>query len=442
MLRKRIRYFDLNGTSIEASELPARRERARTVASGGGRQEQLEAESTVVPYVPGRLPATVEPIDAESAELSCRSCGAMSRPDRAVDRTYCSSCGARFATHQEGSWEQLEQSSAPPARSLFSAAFDPVGRKIYIFGGRQGRVAPIVWEGVSLLMGAAPPSPPPFPSHNCMSDLWAFSTQKSSWEEVMPHCMCGGRCGHNAFWDPAERQLHVFGGRAAGGARPDSWAYAPDHRLWSEISHFAGSDDAWQSAAWDSSTHTIYFVVSCWNHRFLRETYSVARRVADADEGVTKLYVGPLDGGPWKELKVSVRLPGSLRTACDAGPPQVLFLRDDQTLWIYTIGEDSWRTVDFGKMGPGDWQIGCAAWDSGREQLYILLSSTSARATRLWVYSLGGPSCRSLDPSGSSPPLHESYAAVWDGVERRLYVLGATSDSAEMINVWSYRTAG
>ncbi len=70
LLRKRVRYFDLNGTPLEASELAARRERARNMATGGGRQHEHEAKATVAPGDAGGCRAVVG---------ACRPCQVWSR---------------------------------------------------------------------------------------------------------------------------------------------------------------------------------------------------------------------------------------------------------------------------------------------------------------------------------------------------------------------------
>lgn len=459
-LRKRIEYFDLDGTPIQAAELPARREQAGRTATRERRDGHQEGDAQGVPNALSHLPATFEPIGRESSELSCTSCGCKSRPDRVQDQVYCSNCGAPSAPHAQDSWEKLEPSSAPPSRSLFSAALDPVARRIYIFGGRQRRLMPsqstIKTEPAVIIIGGYGPFiAPRFPSDNCMDDLWAFSTEKGSWEEVMSGCGCGRRCGHSAFWDPEAGQMYIVGGLAEGRACSDVWAYILDGRSWSLIGHYAGVGPcSWESAAWDSGARKVYLVQS-WQQRHQiatgipnpwGNTRGRSSRSENSGAGwiedVVKLYVGPPDGGPWEKLKVSVRLPGLLHAACATGPPRALFLSGGQTLWIYTIGEDSWRTVGFAEIDPGDWQIGCAAWDGERERLYMLLCSTRARATQLWDYSLRGHSCRLLNLSGSCPAHHESFAAVWDDVERRLFVFGSSSDGDGIINVWSYRTAG
>jgi hypothetical protein len=155
---------------------------------------------------------------------------------------------------------------------------------------------------------------------------------------------------------------------------------------------------------------------------------------------LTEHFAYEPDGASWTRLTSWTHLPGYLRTACADGPPRAMFLAgsDSQALWVYTMRDDSWQSVDFSEMAPGGWRIACAAWDCDREQLFMVLCCERARATQLWVYSLAGHSCRLLNPTGHLPPCDQAYAAVWDGPARRLYAFGASSAADGDIGIWSY----
>jgi TIR domain/Galactose oxidase, central domain len=109
-------------------------------------------------------------------------------------------------------WQELKPEGSPPARST-KMVYDPVTKRMLIFGG-------------------------PDPEGKLSNDLWAYDPAANTWTELKP----GGtlppkRMGFGIAYDDSRRQIIMFGGQNNEGTRffNDSWAYDPVANTWSEI---------------------------------------------------------------------------------------------------------------------------------------------------------------------------------------------------------------
>ncbi|HJL19573.1 MAG TPA: kelch repeat-containing protein [Sandaracinaceae bacterium LLY-WYZ-13_1] len=118
-------------------------------------------------------------------------------------------------------WTEVETSSAPSARARYGVAYDPVERRMFLFGGRYRE------EGAS-------------GDYTLFNDLWAFDFETREWEMlheglgVAP----GPRFSPALAFDADSGTLYVAaGGLNANALSPDPaadlWAY--DGTSWSEI---------------------------------------------------------------------------------------------------------------------------------------------------------------------------------------------------------------
>lgn len=97
---------------------------------------------------------------------------------------------------------------APQARTDGTAAYDPQGRRLYVFGGRAG---------------------------TRRNDLWAYAFDRAAWTELQPAGAAPpARDGHTMVLDSARRRLIVFGGQT-GGFFNDVWAYAIETGRWTRL---------------------------------------------------------------------------------------------------------------------------------------------------------------------------------------------------------------
>jgi len=109
----------------------------------------------------------------------------------------------------------LFEPPAPTPRLDSPPVFDPVSRRLYVFGGDPGS--------------------------GRTNDLWAYSFEQAAWIELSPTGdLPAARSGHTMVLDAARRRLVVFGGQAAGFFN-DVWAYDLAGNTWTQV---GGADPA------------------------------------------------------------------------------------------------------------------------------------------------------------------------------------------------------
>jgi hypothetical protein len=119
-------------------------------------------------------------------------------------------------------WEQLKLDKQPPQRALSRMVYDPVAKKVVLFGG----------DGLNQLL----------------SDTWTFDGQK--WEEKTPALCPAPRAGHAMLWLPEARKILLLGGYAyesGYGGSPVMYRHRPLD-AWT----YDAAADKWECvAAWD-----------------------------------------------------------------------------------------------------------------------------------------------------------------------------------------------
>jgi hypothetical protein len=164
-------------------------------------------------------------------------------------------------------WTQLYPAGTlPTARYNHSAIYDPVGRRMVVFGGNDGSARDDVW---SLSLENSPTwsamtvqgnSPPPRGEHSAiydpirrrmiiyggtdgangfLGDVWALSLAgPPAWAPLTPAGPTPTpRINHTAIYDPLRDRMIVFGGRVPPPYLPDDlWALSLDGpATWSEL---------------------------------------------------------------------------------------------------------------------------------------------------------------------------------------------------------------
>jgi hypothetical protein len=105
-------------------------------------------------------------------------------------------------------WEDLTPAGEKPeVRCLLTAAFDPVERRMLIYGGQRS---------------------------GPLADIWAFDLGSRSWESLTPGERPDGRYFASSFLD-RERRFHVFGGATSRGDVGETWSFDLASRRWSRL---------------------------------------------------------------------------------------------------------------------------------------------------------------------------------------------------------------
>ncbi len=321
----------------------------------------------------------------------------------------------------------LFEPPAPSPRIDAPLVYDPVARRLYIFGGRGSGLR---------------------------NDLWAYSLNQAGWVELSP---AGGppdaRLGHTMVFDPVRRRLVVFGGQAAGFFN-DVWVYdiaanswtllepngaAPNRRYGHSVIFDAPRDrmvisHGFTSAGRFDDTWAFNFATNTWteispNERPLRRCLHHA--VHDAANDQMLLYGGCASGvGP-----------------CPLGD-----------LWAFDLDTYQWRQLETDPAPPARQWYG-TAFDPEHGRMIVfggsgaggLLGDTWAYdpAANQWT-SLNG---KGLPPSGRSrhegtfvPELGVVFFGGQDesGVTNQLWLLAAVAvpEIGAVVNAFNFEAGG
>ena len=104
-------------------------------------------------------------------------------------------------------WEQKSPVTSPPARRLYSMAYDSTNKRVIMFGGQ-------IQNGSYLY------------------DLWSWNG--TNWTDITPGITPSARADAGIAYDPDRGVLVIFGGVGSGGNLNDTWEF--DGTSWSQIS--------------------------------------------------------------------------------------------------------------------------------------------------------------------------------------------------------------
>src|SRR5439155_9494762 len=89
-------------------------------------------------------------------------------------------------TPAENSWRQLSPERQPPARANSRLVYDPINKKIVLFGGDR--------------------------LNELLADTWILDVVTGRWEERKPAVSPSPRAGHALLWLPKAKKILLLGG--------------------------------------------------------------------------------------------------------------------------------------------------------------------------------------------------------------------------------------
>jgi N-acetylneuraminic acid mutarotase len=127
-------------------------------------------------------------------------------------------------------WTLLKPSGAVPAKRWSHAmAYDPVGKKIILFGGE---LEPKKGEYVFY------------------NDTWAYDPAANKWTEMKPAgAVPSARSGCSMVYDPVGKKMILFGGGQEEVNVNDTWAYDPASNAWTDLKPAGDSPSARNGSA-------------------------------------------------------------------------------------------------------------------------------------------------------------------------------------------------
>ncbi|MGD8415025.1 MAG: kelch repeat-containing protein [Candidatus Latescibacterota bacterium] len=110
-------------------------------------------------------------------------------------------------------WGELDAVDGPPPRQLHAMAFDSVGNRLIVFGGRFQRGRELRQYG----------------------DTWVFDFDTGIWLEASPEVSPSPRDHAAMVFDRSAGVAVLFGGDASGTSQNDTWVYDPRANRWTAV---------------------------------------------------------------------------------------------------------------------------------------------------------------------------------------------------------------
>lgn len=355
---------------------------------------------------------------------------------------------------ETGTWSAWPVEPGPGPRQEPTLVWDPDGQRALLFGG--------YWEG------------------RFFADLWELAPDRAAWRLLRPLGRPPpARFRHSAVWDPAQKQLLVFGGRNASGDLDDTWRYDATANRWEELGPVAlrPAPRSHHSAVWDPIARRM--IVSGGLHGDpLRDLWSFDPSTATWSRlpSQTSLSGAFGHGSVWDSRRDQLVITGGTgsgargqvwsyrttgagwRRASDGrefrghavGPPawdpssrQIFLFAQPEVgaepwLWTFRVESATWGRVNLRPAAPTSRTGHSVIWrESKREALLFGGGRGPAHLMGdLWNYTALTGSWTSISAQGSSPPPRADHAAAWDEAGQRMFVFGGRGVGGPLADLW------
>jgi hypothetical protein len=319
------------------------------------------------------------------------------------------------------SWSALAAGGTPPAaRDAHGMIYDPVRDRLVMFGGEN------------------------YDSSVFFNDSWSLSLSGSpTWSQLAPTGTAPAtRADHGVIYDPVNDRMVMFAGGGAYLAFDDTWTLA------------LTGGTAW--ALLDPGAPARFSASAI--HDPVRRRLVVFGGTGSTD-GVTlttynEVWVRPLSGNPgWTKLTPTGPLPGAREEAPAIYDP----VRDRMIVFGGYYGtsalSDVWALSFSGTPAwtqllptgtPGIRDSHSAIYDPVRDRMIVFGGTDETiNFNSVWALSLGAsPAWTQLAYSGTPPSARWAHAAIYDPVLDRMIVFGGRAGSTEYNDTWALSLAG
>jgi hypothetical protein len=289
----------------------------------------------------------------------------------------------------------------PEARRNGAAVFDPVGRRLVIFGG----------------VGAG--------GH--LNDTWAFDLATASWTRLETRgTPPPARLGHDAIYDALGHRMIVWAGQDEGRFFNDVWALDLQSAAWRELQAPARPQARYGSAS-------IFDPLERRLVTFAGFT-DLSRRFQDTQ-------ALDLDTETWEELtppgeKPEVRC--LLTAAYDAAERRMLVYGGQRNgpladLWAFDLGARSWTRL--GESGRPAGRFFAASFVDAQRRFHVFGGQTAGGDVgETWIFDLAAERWSLLEIPG--PPARNGMLAAYSEEEDRFVVFGGVQRGGLLRDVW------
>ena len=287
-------------------------------------------------------------------------------------------------------------------RTWDSWAYDPAEHEIVMFGGSSAPGSGSVYGGT-----------------------WTWNGRAGAWAEQHPARSPSPRTGAAMVWDPATRQLLLFGGSqlagTAGGFLDGTWTW--DGQTWRRL-HPADSPSARHNADmfYDGAMHEV-ILFGGYNGAYLRDTW--------AWNGQTWRQLHPAASPSARDTESLVYDPDSRTAIMYGGLSASRGRLSDTWSWNGTTWTRLHPATSPGAVGAA-WQ---AAYDGASHQVILFGGDAGDYSQDTWIWT--GWTWQLLHPSAF--PIPRAYGAMtYDRPLQRVVLFGGINAITDPVNLWEW----
>jgi hypothetical protein len=299
---------------------------------------------------------------------------------------------------------------APMARVNPSAIYDALTHRMIVFGGRS--------------------------SSGDLDDLWAFDLNTHQWSEIQPasEVLPEKRYTHNALYDPEHHQMLIWSGRHAGTSSVlfnDVWSFDLQSLTWTElIPDGRGPNTRYGTAAvLDLRTRTLVNFAGFTAGGRFDDTWRFAI------DDLVWTEISPATGHPGKRcLHAGSYDTRTHRMLIYGGQGSPNGLWDD--LWAFDLEANTWTDLTPEERPPGRF-FPTHIYDEHNHRALIFGGDVGPElSNKLWAFDLSANAWSQLMPAGELPSPRVGSAGIYVPSEGRMVIFGG-SDEGNLNEVWS-----
>jgi hypothetical protein len=302
-------------------------------------------------------------------------------------------------------WSSSLPAGSPQPRQLAAAAYDPVNRKVVMFGGANA--------------GAV-----------MLRETWVYDVANGTWSNPAPAIQPRGAISAAMTFDPVSRRTLLFGGNAvlSQDAIGELWAYDAKDNVWTNLTDIrtpTGRGTA--GMTFDPRSGQVYVFggyrrAPCGATDF-RDTLAYDVRSGDWS------FLTPASSPAPRCLSSIVRDPASGRMWMVGGLNPA-----SRELWVYDPLSNEWAQAGPKVLPPGRYNFGFGYDPVGRRML-VFSGWTSADDT--WELDISTDTWRNVN-TAVKPPARGGSRLAYDSWHQRFVMFSGSNGAAD---TWTYDPA-
>lgn len=294
----------------------------------------------------------------------------------------------------------------PSPRFDGTVAYDPSGRRLFLFGGQD----------------AAP-----------RNDLWVYSLARRSWEEA---AVTGerppARFGHTMIFDPLRQRLVVFGGQAGAGFFSDVWVFSIAGGAWEQVSpsDSGPSRRYGHSAIYDSARDRMVVSHGFTNAGRFDDTWAF-NLATNAWQNLTPSGTRPLRRCLHHAVYDAANNRMLLYGGCASGfGPCPL-----ADLWSFDLNTNRWVELDSPERPPARQHYGMT-FDTVHNRLILFGGSGNELLNDTWFYDVPSGQWRAATVEGTLPNPRSRLESAYASDRGQTFFFGGLTDNGLSNELW------